>query len=573
MDLEALMNMEIVSASKQSESLFDAPVAASVITGDEIKKSGCTSIMEALRLVPGVIVREVTPGNYDIHLRGYDAIDPNAMIALTSNTITLVMINSRPVYNEFQGQTNWELQQIGIDDIERIEVVRGPASAMYGPNAVAGVINLITKNPDKEEGLNVSTYSQAGTHNTLLGNASVGYNLGNGLSFRGGFNYDVRDRHHVDYYVLGDKALQLDPIYHKFPIATDPIRGTFVDELDESNLNDLGFIPTNPDLDPSTAEPNIHERFPDPDLATDRYSTNFHARYATDNDIEANLMAGMSNAKVQHVWARNQITALTNEELDNSFAHLWGKVKGLTYSVDYTMGNQEIIGSGKILSSEYNWSYSNFEYDLHLGDKLKFKPGVSYRTTSFDMYSLGSTRFNTTTYEYEEAEGEITNTMMSGHLQGEYKTDRFRFIGAIRADKFDYPDKAIISPLLAATYKASEDFLLRASYGKAARTPFMMDLFFTVDLQYPRINDFNTGYTTIYNVGYRGTERADDIPGSKKRDYEPLVIEDMQIGFRHKISETFQLDIELFTSKITNLVSTANIYYDYDSAFNENVLN
>ena len=103
MDLEALMNMEIVSASKQSESLFDAPVAASVVTGEEIKKSGCTSVMEALRLIPGVIVREVTPGNYDIHLRGYDAIDPNAMIALTSNTITLVMINSRPIYNEFQG--------------------------------------------------------------------------------------------------------------------------------------------------------------------------------------------------------------------------------------------------------------------------------------------------------------------------------------------------------------------------------------------------------------------------------------------------------------------------------------
>ena len=100
----------------------------------------------------------------------------------------------------------------------------------------------------------------------------------------------------------------------------------------------------------------------------------------------------------------------------------------------------------------------------------------------------------------------------------------------------------------------------------------MMDLFFTVDLKYPRINDFNTGYTTIYNVGYRGTERADDIPGSEKKDYKPLEIEDLQLGFRHRISETFQLDIELFTSKITNLVSTANIYYNYDSAFNENLV-
>ena len=144
-------------------------------------------------------------------------------------------------------------------------------------------------------------------------------------------------------------------------------------------------------------------------------------------------MAGMSDAKVQRVWARNQITALTNDHLKNTFAHLWGKAKGLSYAVDYTMGDQEILGSGKILSSEYYWSYSNIEYDLLLGDKIKFKPGVSYRLTSFNMYSLGSTRQNSTTYEFEEAEGDITNTMMSGHMQGEYKTDRFRIIGAIRA--------------------------------------------------------------------------------------------------------------------------------------------
>lgn len=105
LDLSALMNIEIVSASKKAENLFDAPLGASVITGDEIKRSGATSIMEALRLLPGVIVRETTPGNYDIHVRGYDGLDPNAFITLTANTITLIMVNGRPIYNDYMGQT------------------------------------------------------------------------------------------------------------------------------------------------------------------------------------------------------------------------------------------------------------------------------------------------------------------------------------------------------------------------------------------------------------------------------------------------------------------------------------
>src|SRR5262245_47028231 len=84
--LEELMNIEIVSASKKSESLFDASLSASVITREEIRNAGATSIMEALRLVPGVIVREQTNGNYDIHVRGLDNVPPNSLTLSSTNT-------------------------------------------------------------------------------------------------------------------------------------------------------------------------------------------------------------------------------------------------------------------------------------------------------------------------------------------------------------------------------------------------------------------------------------------------------------------------------------------------------
>src|SRR4051812_33103355 len=75
--LEELMNIPIYSVSKTEESTFEAPLSSSVITRDQIKKAGCTTIMEAMRLVPGVIVREQTNGSYDIHLRGLDNVPPN----------------------------------------------------------------------------------------------------------------------------------------------------------------------------------------------------------------------------------------------------------------------------------------------------------------------------------------------------------------------------------------------------------------------------------------------------------------------------------------------------------------
>src|SRR6186713_735975 len=96
LSLEELMNVPIVSASKKDETLFDAPLSSYTITRAEIDKAGSTSIMEALRLAPGVIVREQSNGNYDIHIRGFDNILRRPSDYSKQNIITLVMIDDRP---------------------------------------------------------------------------------------------------------------------------------------------------------------------------------------------------------------------------------------------------------------------------------------------------------------------------------------------------------------------------------------------------------------------------------------------------------------------------------------------
>lgn len=165
---DLLLNKEVTSASKTEENLFDSPLSTTVLSHDQIIASGATCIEEALRLVPGVIVREKTNGNYDVHIRGNDNLPSKNMLLYSENMNTLVMINGRPVFNYSHGGTIWETLPIGFEDIDRIEVIRGPSSALYGPNAVSGVINIITQMITSETPL-ISGNFQGGSLSSYIG--------------------------------------------------------------------------------------------------------------------------------------------------------------------------------------------------------------------------------------------------------------------------------------------------------------------------------------------------------------------------------------------------------------------
>ncbi|GAF02373.1 TonB-dependent receptor plug domain-containing protein [Saccharicrinis fermentans] len=157
-----ILNPTQSTASKMEEDIFNAPLATTVITADELSKSGVRSIPEALKLAPGIIVREKTNGNYDVHIRGNDYISPGSDFENTVNSTTLVMIDNRPVYNNFLGATFWENLPISVNDVSKIEIIYGPSAALYGPNAVSGVIHFITKK-NKQEGIHTDFDIQEGS--------------------------------------------------------------------------------------------------------------------------------------------------------------------------------------------------------------------------------------------------------------------------------------------------------------------------------------------------------------------------------------------------------------------------
>jgi iron complex outermembrane receptor protein len=136
LSLEELANLEITSVSRRAERLADAPASVYVITGDDIRRSGATSLPEALRLAPNLQVARVDARQYAVSARGFNSTIANKL---------LVLIDGRTVYTPLFSGVFWDAQDTLLEDVERIEVISGPGATLWGANAVNGVINVITR--------------------------------------------------------------------------------------------------------------------------------------------------------------------------------------------------------------------------------------------------------------------------------------------------------------------------------------------------------------------------------------------------------------------------------------------
>ncbi len=156
--IEELMNVQVVSASKQAQRLADAASAVFVITQDDIRRSGATSVPEVLRLAPGVQVARIDGSKWAISIRGFNGRYANKL---------LVLVDGRSIYTPVFAGVYWEVQDLLLEDIERIEVIRGPGASLWGSNAVNGVINILTKRAADTRGL--VSVTAGSPENTIVG--------------------------------------------------------------------------------------------------------------------------------------------------------------------------------------------------------------------------------------------------------------------------------------------------------------------------------------------------------------------------------------------------------------------
>lgn len=176
----------VVAASRRAQSALEAPNAITVISGDEIRASGLTSLPEILRRVPGAEVMSMGMSSTNLSFRGF-----NQRIA---NKV-LLLIDGRPEYQDFLGVTLYSNMPIGLEEIERVEVIRGPGSALYGANAMLGVVNVVTRAPG------TGPVAQA---NAVLGNGNLAQGSfvasgGDKVRFRASAGYSQADKYSRDY--------------------------------------------------------------------------------------------------------------------------------------------------------------------------------------------------------------------------------------------------------------------------------------------------------------------------------------------------------------------------------------
>ncbi|MES2621302.1 MAG: TonB-dependent receptor plug domain-containing protein [Bacteroidota bacterium] len=521
LSLEELMDISIYSASKTEESTFDAPLSSTVLTREQIQRAGCTTIMEAMRLVPGVIVREQSNGNYDIHLRGLDNVPPNSSMYFFTNSTTLVMIDNRPVYNYLHGGTFWETLPVDLNDVERIEVVRGPSSAMYGPNAESGVINIITRKPEKK-GLYALANGMYGRFNTGIANASIGYKFSDKISLHASGNFQTRERTQNGYYMVSKhQSVPLDTLINQWVPAgvNDTLRGEMIDSIRDA-------------------------RYPHPRLSMRKYGYNLFFNYQINPKASIAVQGGGQNSEVQNLFPANYFTTAKS---NSYYANLRTQLYGFDLQVAYVNGTQAPNVGVVPWKWDFNTTDIMLEYRMTKVKNLIITPGINYRRAAYndrkyvreEIYNEGF--FNTT----------IQTRSVAGYLRADYTTlkDKLRLVAAGRMDKFfNGPSKVYFSWQAIVTYKPAPNHILRIMQARANRSPLLIDNFLN---QASNFNDPQLGQGQVQLLG--------------NKELKLLTTDALEMGYRGKLKDNLELDLVVFGTQTKNFSNIVYTDLSYDS--------
>ena len=547
-----IMNKNVTSASRKEEDSFESPLSSSVITKEEMRSFGCSTIEEALRLLPGVIVREKTNGSYDVHLRGLDNIPDGNTLLYTENTNTLVMIDSRPVFNYFHGATLWESLPIGIEDIDRIEVVRGASGALYGSNAVTGVVNIITERANSRS-KNCAGSISVGSMGTAVGDIASRRQIGSKVALSASFNRQVRKRPTDEVYVIAPatpmSSIELYNDGSGAPsLLSDLSTGGYVavDVIDKLRIrntrNELRRL-TEPEA-PAEA------RFKNSGVARENLGVN-GAIYYDDAAAKVSLalVGGYQQSMMQGTTILESQFPFSERTSKTGYVDFRGSIRGATVQLNYFDGPQDLsVGTFgfKVREQQFN---GYLDYDFLPTKSLSIRPAVGYQFTMTSdkaynrYYAYRDDAAKTASFKKEDAEewgvsrrryrsflnDDCKLSQVAFSLKADWRpAESVRLIAAGRADKLSVPDKTFPSWLFAATWRVNDANLLRAVYSRANRSGVILNT--SSDYEWVRSDLGEPDYLT-----FSGNEDADVMSAAN-----------IELGYRLKLSNSLMFDIEAF---------------------------
>lgn len=555
-----IMNKNVSSASKTEENSFTSPLSSTVITRDEMRTYGISTLEEAFRLIPGMIVSEKTNGVYDVQMRGLYNIPDNNLMLYTENANILVMVDGRITHNYALGQPFFEFLPIGIEDVDRIEVVRGATGALYGPNAVNGVVNIITEKPDAAAHT-VQGSVQMG-NDLITGDFGLRMPLGDKWAVGLTANFQCRQRptdalplFDADgVYVVLDESLLINGSY----ITSDALAQAIADGkiLDASggayvSRDNLAKLFTVNGTDEETgaialrnvnsANTSVYEQWQEPGVSRRNVGINGYVSFTPATDIRIGLNGGWQQALFATTPLGNEEVALRYREGKSGYLALDLRLRNLSILANYADGpiqfQQGTYGFDMDKARAFN---AQAGYDLHFGD-LSIHPEVSYQ---FVKYISPDPIYFDFGYGLEECVGywgygsrgedsaELSNFSPSVRL--DYSHNGFRAIAAYRADKTSIPDKWNHSWQLALSYLFNDNNFLRLSYGRSFRSASLVNSSSNYCWYRPQ-------GSIPAKMQFLGNEDADLVH-----------IDNIELGYRFRPTSRILIDAEAFYSRSTD---------------------
>jgi iron complex outermembrane receptor protein len=312
LDMKDLLNLKVTSVSKKAQALSDAPSAVFVISQDDIRRTGVTSIPEALRMAPGIDVARINANKWAITSRGFNSNFGNKL---------LVLIDGRSVYTPSFSGVYWDAQDTMIEDIERIEIIRGPGATLWGANAVNGVINIITKTAENTQG--GLLVGGGGDRETGFGGLRYGMKLGKDTHARAyikGFERDNFILQPNDSENGGDNWSRVQGGFRADSRLTDKDELTLQGDLYRSSYNQIATTPLfNPPFSKTVGDSGKNEG----------WNVTSRLRHKSSSTSEYNLQFYYDHTRRQDVYIEQQLDTLDvdfqhNFELTDNQNAIWG---------------------------------------------------------------------------------------------------------------------------------------------------------------------------------------------------------------------------------------------------------
>ena len=434
----------VVSASRVEQEIVNAPAAIAVIATEVIENTPASNFGDLLRQAPGVNVTQLSNTNYSVTSRGSSG-------ALA--TAQLVLVDGRSVYQDFFGFTSWDFISVGLDDLERVEVVNGPASAVWGANAMSGVVNLITKAPRDNQGTTLDLRFGAFDRNV------TGNPMDTGSQFMGSLTHAqaVNDRFAYRATVSFTRQDALPRPFGEIPNGTGtlypPVQGV------DARMPKLDF---RADWDAADGESGF--RF------SGGYGGSQGILHSGIGPFHVKPGSAMSYGRVQYLRGSMEIGAFANRT-----AVPFSSILSQTPTGQFLEGNMN--------STAYDISLKDTRF---LGGRHLFSYGASarYLTLDFTLAPEGDGRSEMGAYVNDEI----------------FLSDRWRWIVGTRADRMSVLDKIVLSPRTTLIFKPTPTQAFRVSYNRAFRAPSLTNSFLDTLIGQPAVFDLRPVFRGFFGA-------------------------------------------------------------------------